>query len=72
MARHVDNYEDEWAATLRDPQKLKRFESFVNATETPDPSLAYVATRGQLRPATSEEREAGGVMIAGTTLEVRR
>lgn len=72
MARHVDNYEDEWAATLRDPQKLKRFESFVNAAETPDPSLAYVATRGQLRPATAEEREAGGVMIAGTTLEVRR
>ncbi|MDP3949855.1 nitrite reductase large subunit NirB [Microbacterium sp.] len=72
MARHVDNYEDEWAATLRDPQKLRRFESFVNAAETPDPSLGYVATRGQLRPATAEEREAGGVMIAGTTLEVRR
>lgn len=72
MARHVDNYEDEWAATLRDPQKLKRFESFVNAAETPDPSLAYVATRGQMRPATLEERETGGVMIAGTTLEVRR
>lgn len=72
MARHVDNYEDEWAATLRDPQKLKRFESFVNAADTPDPSLAYVETRGQLRPATAEEREAGGVMIAGTTLEVRR
>ncbi|MCS3842554.1 nitrite reductase (NADH) large subunit [Microbacterium sp. AK031] len=72
MARHVDNYEDEWAATLRDPQKLRRFESFVNAAETPDPSLGYVATRGQLRPATAEERESGGVMIAGTTLEVRR
>jgi nitrite reductase (NADH) large subunit len=72
MARHVDGYEDEWAATLRDPQKLRRFESFVNAAETPDPSLAYVATRGQLRPATAEERAAGGVMIAGTTLEVRR
>lgn len=72
MARHVDNYEDEWAATLRDPQKLKRFESFVNAADTPDPSLAYVATRGQLRPATTEERKAGGVMIAGTTLEVHR
>ncbi|GAB3631575.1 nitrite reductase large subunit NirB [Microbacterium shaanxiense] len=72
MATHVDNYEDEWAATLRDPQKLRRFESFVNATDTPDPSLAYVATRGQLRPATTQERQSGGVMIAGTTLEVRR
>ncbi|MGM7696879.1 nitrite reductase large subunit NirB [Microbacterium sp. A84] len=72
MARHVDNYEDEWAATLRDPQKLQRFQSFVNAAETPDPSLAYVASRGQMRPATAQERERGGVMIAGTTLEVRR
>lgn len=72
MVRHVDNYEDEWAATLRDPDKLTRFRSFVNAADTPDPSLAYVATRGQIRPATTEERATAGVMIAGTTLEVRR
>ncbi|MBW8764451.1 MAG: nitrite reductase large subunit [Microbacterium sp.] len=72
MARHVDRYEDEWAATLRDPEKLQRFHSFVNATDTPDPSLAYVAERGQIRPATSEERRTGGVLIAGTALEVRR
>ncbi|WP_205829450.1 nitrite reductase large subunit NirB [Microbacterium sp. MEC084] len=77
MARHVDNYEDEWAATLRDPEKLKRFASFVNAPDTPDPSLAYVPERGQVRPASPEEREAaeredGPVLIAGTTLEVRR
>jgi nitrite reductase (NADH) large subunit len=72
MARHVDRYEDEWAATLRDPEKLQRFHSFVNAADTPDPSLAYVAERGQIRPATSEERRGGGVLIAGTALEVRR
>ncbi|WP_105565773.1 nitrite reductase large subunit NirB [Microbacterium halophytorum] len=72
MARHVEGYEDEWAATLKDPEKLKRFQSFVNAPEAPDPSLAYVAERGQVRPATEEERESGSVMIAGTTLEVRR
>jgi nitrite reductase (NADH) large subunit len=72
MATHVDRYEDEWAATLRDPEKLQRFHSFVNATDTPDPSLAYVAERGQIRPATSEERRSGGVLIAGTALEVRR
>ena len=72
MAQHVDRYEDEWAATLRDPEKLRRFESFVNATDTPDPSLAYVAERGQVRPATAQERAEGGVLIAGTTLEVRR
>lgn len=72
MSVHVDRYEDEWAATLRDPVKLRRFESFVNATDTPDPSLAYVPERGQVRPATAEERSDGSVLIAGTTLEVRR
>ncbi|GGH39458.1 nitrite reductase large subunit NirB [Microbacterium album] len=72
MARHVDEYEDEWAATLRDPEKLARFASFVNAPDTPDPSLAYVAERGQVRPASEEERREAGVLIAGTTLEVRR
>ena len=71
MARHVDNYEDEWAATLRDPEKLARFRSFINAADVPDPSLAYVPSRGQLRPATAEERASGSVVIAGTTLEVR-
>ena len=72
MALHVDAYEDEWKATLDDPEKLKRFASFVNAPTTPDPSLAYTAERGQPRPATDAERESGGVLIAGTTLEVRR
>ena len=72
MRTHVERYEDEWAATLRDPEKLRRFESFVNAADTPDPSLAYVAERGQIRPATVEERGDRSVFIAGTALEVRR
>jgi nitrite reductase (NADH) large subunit len=71
MAAHVGSYEDEWAATLADPEKLRRFASFVNAPEQPDPSLAYVGERGQARPATAEERADGAVLIAGTTLEVR-
>jgi len=71
MARHVDDYEDEWAATLRDPDKLARFHSFINAVDTPDPSLAYVAERGQVRPASQAEREDRSVLIAGTTLAVR-
>ena len=72
MARHVGAYEDEWKATLDDPDKLKRFASFVNAPTTPDPSLAYTAERGQPRPATESERSDPRVLIAGTTLEVRR
>ncbi|APX34647.1 nitrite reductase large subunit [Brachybacterium sp. P6-10-X1] len=72
MERHVADYEDEWAATLADPEKLRRFHSFVNAPDTPDPSLAYTLERGQPRPASSEERRSGEVLIAGTRLEVRR
>jgi len=74
MAEHVDSYSDEWRATLEDPAKLARFTSFVNAPEVADPSLAYVAERGQVRPATPLERAAareGAVLVAGTTLEVR-
>ncbi|NHA69019.1 nitrite reductase large subunit NirB [Phycicoccus flavus] len=71
MARHVESYEDEWAAVLRDPERLAQFASFVNAPDTPDPTLAYVEERGQRRPATDAERAAGPVLIASTTLEVR-
>ena len=72
MAAHVDAYEDEWKATLDDPEKLRRFASFVNAPTTADPSLAYTSERGQPRPATAEDRENPRVLIAGTTLAVRR
>jgi len=72
VARHVDGYADEWKATIEDPDKLRRFASFVNAPATPDPSLAYTVERGQPRPATLEERADAGVLIAGTVLEVRR
>ena len=71
MAAHVDSYEDEWKATLEDPDKLRRFASFVNAPTTPDPALAYTIERGQPRPATADEQQDRRVLIAGTTLEVR-
>jgi nitrite reductase (NADH) large subunit len=73
MARHVDTYEDEWAATLADPERLRRFRSFVNAPNVPDPSVARVPDeRGQFRPATPEERERGeAVLVAGPTIPVR-
>ena len=46
----------EWAATLDDPEKLRRFTSFVNAPETPDPSVRFTLERGQIRPANRSER----------------
>jgi nitrite reductase (NADH) large subunit len=51
IAAHVAGYQDEWAAVLADPAKLRRFVSFVNAPGTPDPSIAFVAQRGQPHPA---------------------
>jgi nitrite reductase (NADH) large subunit len=48
--RHIATYQDEWAAVLADPQRLRRFVSFVNAPGTPDPSIAFVPQRGQPRP----------------------
>ncbi|MFE4468571.1 nitrite reductase large subunit NirB [Leifsonia sp. NPDC056824] len=71
MAAHIDTYEDEWAATLRDPERLRRFRSFVNAPTEADPSIARVEERGQLRPATAEERAAGAVLVAGARIPVR-
>ena len=67
MAAHVDTYEDEWAATLADDEKLQRFASFVNAPQTADPDLAYVEERGQRRPADAAER---AVLIAGARIPV--
>ncbi|WEO77036.1 nitrite reductase large subunit NirB [Cryobacterium sp. SO2] len=75
MAAHIDVFEDEWAATLADPERLRRFRPFVNA-DTPDPSLLQVIDRGQPRPARPEERDgssaAGPVHLAGLTIPVRR
>jgi nitrite reductase (NADH) large subunit len=71
MALQIDGYEDEWAATLADPDRLRRFRSFVNAPTTPDPSLARVEERGQRRPASPEERD-GSVMLSGPSIPVRK
>jgi nitrite reductase (NADH) large subunit len=56
MAAHVASYRDEWAETLADPEKVARFQHFVNDVR-PDPDLAYVRERGQRRPVHDHERE---------------
>ncbi|MGI5355071.1 nitrite reductase large subunit NirB [Streptomyces sp. CA-252508] len=50
MAAHVASYHDEWAETLNDPERLRRFVSFVNAPGAPDPSVKFVPERGQIKP----------------------
>jgi nitrite reductase (NADH) large subunit len=50
MSDHVAHYRDEWAATLDDPDRLRRFVSFVNAPGTPDPSVRFIPERDQPKP----------------------
>ena len=55
MQHVVDTYECEWANALGDPEKLKRFRTFVN-DKCGDPDIINVAERGQPRPARPHER----------------
>ncbi|KQX07222.1 MULTISPECIES: nitrite reductase large subunit NirB [unclassified Leifsonia] len=71
MARHIDGYEDEWAATLADPERLRRFRSFVNAPNTPDPSVSRVMERGQARPARADEVASERVVLSGPRIPIR-
>src|SRR5690606_39240328 len=61
MARHVESYECEWKATIEDPERVKRFVTFVNAPDEVDPTVVFVEERGQIRPARPDERELAAV-----------
>ncbi|MGE8045876.1 nitrite reductase large subunit NirB [Pseudomonas monteilii] len=50
----VERYECEWANALNDPEKLKRFRTFVNAGGA-DPDVQFVTERGQRRPARAQD-----------------
>ncbi|MDJ0464472.1 nitrite reductase large subunit NirB [Streptomyces sp. H27-C3] len=64
MAAHVIGYRDEWAETLNDPDRLRRFVSFVNAPESPDPSVAFIPERDQVKPDPAP-------LLAGPVLAIR-
>jgi nitrite reductase (NADH) large subunit len=50
VARHVEGYRDEWAAVLEDADKLRRFVSFVNAPDIPDPTIDFDESSGRKVP----------------------
>ncbi|GAB5094682.1 MULTISPECIES: nitrite reductase large subunit NirB [unclassified Caballeronia] len=52
----VDTYEDEWKKAVTDPETRKRFRHFVNSDKS-DENVTFVEERGQIRPATPEERK---------------
>ncbi|WP_202594184.1 nitrite reductase large subunit NirB [Frateuria defendens] len=55
MKRVVDTYECEWKRAVTDPQTRRRFRHFVNS-EAGDDNVVFVPERGQVRPATAEEK----------------
>jgi nitrite reductase (NADH) large subunit len=56
MQRVVDTYACEWKNAVTDPQTRKRFRHFVNSEQL-DPNVVFMPERGQVRPATPQERE---------------
>jgi nitrite reductase (NADH) large subunit len=46
----VDTYKCEWAEVVRDPEKRRLFQQFVNTDET-EPTIEFVSERGQAHPA---------------------
>jgi nitrite reductase (NADH) large subunit len=56
MARVVASYECEWNKAINDPATLKRFRHFINSDRTDD-NVVFTEERGQIRPATRDERE---------------
>jgi nitrite reductase (NADH) large subunit len=55
MARVVGTYQCEWKTAVNDTQTLKRFRHFVNSDKN-DENVVFIEERGQIRPATVEER----------------
>jgi nitrite reductase [NAD(P)H], large subunit len=60
MEHLVNTYQCEWKTTIEYPQKVQRFQHFVNS-DLPDPSIFRVAERGQMRPAYEYEKSLVGV-----------
>ena len=56
MQHVVDTYACEWKAAVSDPATRQRFRHFVNS-EQPDDNVVFVPERGQIRPATFDERK---------------
>ncbi|HEY0660897.1 MAG TPA: nitrite reductase (NAD(P)H), partial [Lysobacter sp.] len=56
MQHVVDTYSCEWKNAVNDPETRKRFRHFVNSDQ-PDQNVVFMPERGQIRPATVEERK---------------
>lgn len=55
MQHIVSTYQCEWKTTIDDPEKLKRFRTFVNS-DAQDETIVFVEERDQIRPPAKVER----------------
>lgn len=55
MTLVVDTYECEWKRAVSDPDTRRRFRHFVNS-DASDDHVVFVPERGQIRPATAQEK----------------
>jgi len=55
MQHLVDTYECEWKVAVNDPATRQRFRHFVNSDQK-DETVVFTEDRGQIRPATPQER----------------
>ena len=62
MEHLVDTFQCEWKTTVEDPEKLKRFRHFINTDEN-DSNVVFVKERGQIRPATTDEKRIESVAV---------
>ncbi|HEY8026033.1 MAG TPA: nitrite reductase large subunit NirB [Burkholderiaceae bacterium] len=62
IQRVVDTYECEWKKAVTDPETRKRFRHFVNS-EQADHNVVFIEDRGQIRPATVQERKLAGIPV---------
>lgn len=60
----VDTYACEWKKAVTDPATRQRFRHFVNSDDRDD-NVVFVEERGQIRPATIEERNLQGTGDTG-------
>ncbi|GAB3397048.1 nitrite reductase large subunit NirB [Massilia agilis] len=63
MQHVVDTYVCEWKHAVTDPATRKRFRHFVNS-DAADANVVFMPERGQVRPATPEERQRRIIPIA--------
>jgi len=63
MQRVVDTYACEWKEAVNNPETRARFRTFVNS-DAQDDNVVFMEERGQIRPATVEERKRIPIKVA--------